>query len=134
MTRTLASVASAAGLLAAVGGCGGAAACPAVECPDGVHVSLDDVVPAGTPFTIEACVENACEEHDLDALRQNEPQPTLIVGEWVDPGRTYEVTVTVTAENGDVLARHREPVRVEREWPYGDECPPCTRGSVEVPG
>lgn len=131
MRRTLASLSLAAASLAAVSGCGGVAACPTVECQDGIYVGLQDV-PADTPFTLEICVENECEAHEFDGSGPTDLQPAAIVGEHRQTERPYEVSLIATASDGDVLLEHEEEVTLERELPAGDECPACKRGTLQV--
>lgn len=59
-------------------------------------------------------------------------QPAAVVGGQRRTGRPYEVTVTATDRDGDVLLRHQEPVVLERELPHGDECPACRVGTLQV--
>lgn len=131
MRRALASMGIAAASLAPAGGCGGVAGCPAVRCQDGIHVGVLDV-PAGTPFTLEVCVENECERHDVEGPGPTDLQPAVVVGEHRRTGRPYEVTVTATDRDGEVLLRHEEHVTIERELPHGDECPACRVGTLQV--
>lgn len=130
MRRTLASVSIGAAALAAAAGCGGVAGCPAVECQDGIYVGVEDV--PETPFTLEICVENECERHDFDGSGPRDLQPAAVVGEHRQTGRPYEVTVTATDADGDVLLRHQDEVTLQRELPYGDECPACRVGTLQV--
>jgi hypothetical protein len=103
-----------------------------VECQNGIHVTMENVVPVGTPVVIETCIQNACDEHQLDARSEGESEPTVVFGERLEAGRTVDASVTVMTEDGDVLARRTAPVTIEQE-PHGD-CPPCRVGNLHIRG
>lgn len=135
MKRAEVSLAMLVVLLWPLGACSnGQMACPNIACPDGIHVRVaDHVVPPDEPVAVEACA-GLCKQEDFPPPDERHgPIEMTVADRLSEPGVPWDVEVTVTSKDGDVVVAHEERVIVEREWVAGlKHCASCVAGHVEV--